>query len=148
MTASTVSKLVQKLREATKENSPQINRALTRIGNLVKNRAVLNARNKDIKGRTGALIGSINYNVGRNSVIVGPFGVRYARFHEYGAKLHPGAVRAMFAAMRRAGPPRPSKGVMTFSNGSATLKARPFLIPALRASRARVKAILREELLN
>lgn len=123
--------------------SEQTKRSLHLIGTMLRNRMVMEATRKRIVD-TGALRNSINYRIDGNSVTVGSFGVPYARFHEFGAVLHPGAVRAMFAAMKKRSGPRRSKGVMVFNkNGSATLRARPFVRPALDLERARILAILK-----
>jgi HK97 gp10 family phage protein len=132
-------------KKAFEPNSPEMRHALTRIGNTVVNRTVANIVSKRIVDQ-GALMNSITYKLAPDRVTIGSYGVRYARFHEFGAELHPGAVRAMFAAIRgRSGPRRPSKGVLEFRpDGSAKLKARPFLRPAFESERPRIEAIVRE----
>jgi phage gpG-like protein len=145
---SNIKTLIQKMterRKAMEPNSPELRAALTRIGVNISNRAKVNAIQKRVFDQ-GALVNSLGYVIDGSKVTIGSFGVRYARFHEFGANLHPGAVRAMFAAMReRGGPKRASKGVLTFKgDGSATLKARPYLMPAFETEKARTMAIIRE----
>lgn len=143
---SLVAKMSERLK-ALEPESPQMTKALNRIGVTLANRMIMTATQKRIID-TGALRASLNYRVEGNRVTAGSFGVRYARFHEFGAGLTPRAVRAMFAAMgKRGGPKRASKGVITFlGGGAAILKARPFVTPALELERARIQAIVREYL--
>ena len=141
-------KLIAKMvarQEAMEPSSEATRRALHRIGTTVVNRAKLKVVQERIIDQ-GALLNSLRYEISGNRVTIGSFGVRYARFHEYGAQLPPRAVRAMFASMRaRSGPKRAGKGVLTFnSSGGATMKARPFLAPAFEAERARILAIINE----
>lgn len=145
-------KVVQSLVDKIKKYEPdseQMNAALQRIGNILRNRMIMNATRQQIVN-TGALRNSLTYRVNKNTVIAGSFGVRYARFHEFGAYLHPAAVRAMFAAMGRQVKGKrkgQSKGVFT---GSPTtggyLRARPFVIPAFISSRNQILTIIKENL--
>lgn len=145
---SAADKLIKKIAERLGIRQPQDRRkreALTRIGLALRSRIIAEVKAKNIIN-DGGLIGSINYEIEGNRVIAGSFGIRYARFHEFGAHLHPRAVRAMFAAMnKRSGPKRPNKGVLKFhGDGSATLKARPFIRPSLVKEQATIMRILRE----
>jgi phage gpG-like protein len=106
---------------------------LHRIGNFLAN-------------EMDGLRNSIQHKVDGNEVRAGSFGVRYARFHEFGANLSPRAVRAMFANMSKH-PRRASKGVFVSTGGGAgRLKPRPFIRPAFRnrANQARIRAMVRD----
>lgn len=145
---SNIGELQKRMAQRLKEFEPRgkkATKALNLIGIALRNRMIMNATRQRIID-TGALRSSINYRIQGNTVIAGSFGVPYARFHEFGATLPPAAVRAMFAAMRkRSATRRPSKGVFQGNpRDGGTLKARPFVRPALEAERARILAILQE----
>lgn len=143
-----IGQLQKRMAQRLKELEPRgkkSTKALNLIGTVLRNRMIMNATRQRIVD-TGALRNSINYRINGNTVTVGSFGVPYARFHEFGATLPPAAVRAMFASMRkRSTVRRPSKGVFQGNpRDGGTLKARPFVVPALMMERARIRAILQE----
>lgn len=145
---SNIGELQKRMQKRLKELEPRgvkNVKALNLIGTVLRNRMIMNATRQRIVD-TGALRNSINYRINGSTVVVGSFGVPYARFHEFGASLPPAAVRAMFAAMRKRSPTRrPSKGVFQGNpRDGGTLKARPFVVPALMMERARIRAILQE----
>lgn len=128
--------------------SKQMNKALQMIGVTLQNRMIMNATQKRIID-TGALRASLRYRVDGNTVTAGSFGVPYARFHEFGANLPPNAVRAMFANMakRKRQKRHVSKGVFSGNvRDGGTLKARPFVMIALKQEQARIRAILAQYL--
>jgi len=145
-----ISNLSKRMEARIKALEPQGQKtvaALNKIGIVLRNRMVMEATRKRIVD-TGALRNSLTYKINGNTVTVGSFGVPYARFHEFGAKLNPAAVRAMFAAMRkRSKKPRPSKGVFVGDpKRGGTLRARPFVTPAITLERARIRSIINEAL--
>lgn len=136
-----LTEFISRLQTKTAElapDSPRLKEAFTRIGLMVSATAKLEARRQKI-GDTGRLINSIRYELftkgTTTGVDIGPFGTKYAKYHEYGAVLPPNAVRAMFAAMRQRSQFRPKvagKGVFTGNaQVGGRLKARPFMRPAL-----------------
>jgi len=145
---SNIGELQKRMQKRLKELEPRgvkNVKALNLIGTALRNRMIMEATRQRIVD-TGALRNSINYRINGNTVMVGSFGVPYARFHEFGASLPPAAVRAMFAAMRKRSPTRrPSKGVFQGNpRDGGTLKARPFVVPALKMESARIRAIIKE----
>lgn len=135
--------------KALEPKGVKVVKALNLIGTVLRNRMVMEATRQRIVD-TGALRNSINYRINGNKVTVGSYGVPYARFHEFGAKLPPAAVRAMFASMRkRSKTPRPSKGVFQGNpREGGTLRARPFVTPAIQLEQTRIRAILNEVFSN
>lgn len=142
---SQLEKRMQKRLKALEPRGAKTVKALNLIGTVLRNRMIMEATRQRIVD-TGALRASINYRVNGNTVTAGSFGVPYARFHEFGATLPPAAVRAMFAAMRkRSSVRRPSKGVFQGNaRDGGKLKARPFVMPALKLESARIRAIIKE----
>lgn len=120
---------------------------LARIGMRLQADMVMLATSQNIVD-TGALRQSLRYVLSGDSVEVGSFGVSYARFHEFGAKLTPAAVRAMFASMKkRSKLRRAGKGVFTSNGaGGGTLRARPYVRPSLRKNRAWIDAQIKDYL--
>lgn len=118
---------------------------LTRIGIKLQSAIVFNVTKENIVD-TGVLRQSIRFVLDGDSVEVGSFGVPYARFHEFGAKLTPAAVRAMFASMRkRSKIRRASKGVFSGNaQRGGTLRARPYVRPALRTQRAWIESQIKD----
>jgi hypothetical protein len=106
---------------------------LSRIGIKLSSEMAMNATRQNIVD-FGALRQSIKYQLEADSVTAGSFGVRYARYHEFGATLPPRAVRAMFASMKRRHPKgRQGKGVFKGNpRDGGTLRARPFVSPAFK----------------
>lgn len=116
---------------------------LHRIGMILRTEMIMNTVRKDIND-TGALRNSINYFIEGNSVIVGSFGVPYAKFHEYGANLGPAGLRAMFAAMRA----RRVVSAQRYRDKNVVigqrLRARPFVRPALQSKLGQIRTLLSE----
>lgn len=114
-----------------------------RIGMLLRTEMIMNTVRQDIND-TGALRNSINYFIEGNSVIVGSFGVPYAKFHEYGANLGPAGLRAMFAAMRA----RRAVSAQRYRDKNVVigqrLRARPFVRPALQSKLGQIRTLLSE----
>lgn len=144
--AKELSDTIAKKLEAVEPANPKFKSALYNVGLILRNRMIMEATRQRIVN-TGALRNSINFAVQGDKVIAGSFGVKYARFHEFGANLPPNAVRAMFANMRKMGgkKPRASKGI--FQGNAQTggkLLARPFVRTALTIERDRIRRELRK----
>jgi phage gpG-like protein len=138
---SNVEKLILKLNkmnEAVKPNSPEMQAAFYRIGLRVTTQAKLNII-KLGKVNTGRLLNSLRwewYSKGDVSGIrIGSFGIPYAGIHEFGGPITRANLRAMFA--NRVGKAKASKGIMVFEKGSETgyWVKKPFLIPAFKDNR-------------
>ena len=112
------------------------------IGNLVKNQAVDNITASGAVD-TGELRSKIQFIIeegaGISRVVVGAFGVKYARMVEFGGPFTDQMRKAMFATFRDRGKtPKPGKGII----GGGWYQARPFLGPAVRDSVPDVQEIL------
>ena len=129
-------------------DSEAMRRALSRIGNLAVAMAKRNAQNAKPAPifDSGNLINATRWEFveGQSTILVGTFGVKYARINEFGTKNFTDRQRrAMFANLReRGGPPRPSRGVIRGN----TWVARPYLGPAVLDNKAHYIDIMREEL--
>lgn len=114
-----------------------------RIGMILRTEMIMNTVRKDIND-TGALRNSINYYIEGNTVVVGSFGVPYAKFHEFGANLGPAGMRAMFAAMRA----RRASSAKRYRDKNVVvgqkLRARPFVRPALQSKLGQIRTLLAE----
>lgn len=114
-----------------------------RIGMILRTEMIMNTVRKDIND-TGALRNSINYYIEGNTVVVGSFGVPYAKFHEFGANLGPAGMRAMFAAMRA----RRSSSARRYRDKNVVvgqkLRARPFVRPALQSKLGQIRTLIAE----
>lgn len=118
--------------------SPRLKKALIDIGLVVRSAAMFEARRQKISD-SGTLINSIRYELFRKGneygVQVGPYGVKYAKYHEYGATMTPRAMRGMFAALRKRSQFRPNRASKNVVTGNAQtggrIRARPFMRPAI-----------------
>lgn len=87
-----IAKLMMKLQ--TSLVGPSLERALTRIGMLLEAKIKSNLSNKGMI-KSGALANSIKYEVSMypdnngGEVVVGSYGVKYARIQEYGTDILP-----------------------------------------------------------
>ena len=125
-------------------NSPAFRGALFRIGTTIRNQAVANITQSGAVDE-GLLRASISFKIESSRdlsrVIVGAFGIKYARMVEFGGAFTDQMRKAMFASfIERGKPKRPGKGVIT----SGQYKARPYLGPAVRQSSGEVKGILKD----
>lgn len=128
--------------KAFQPDSPEMNQALFAIGNLVSNQA---KRNLTAKGAvdTGVLRGRMNFRIekaeGISRVVVGAFGIKYARMVEYGGVMTKRQLAAMFASFRERGKkPKPGKGIIS----GMRYQGRPALTDALKESRPSILAML------
>lgn len=82
--------LIKRLREQQSfiSGGPEMQAALHRAGNLLRNAVTLSIRSSGLKVRTGSLLNAVNFEVGEADgkpyVAVSIDGVKYARVHEYG----------------------------------------------------------------
>ena len=123
---------------------PKVKQALFQVGTLVRNEAVRTITSKKIVDE-GFLRANMSFKVEQSQgvarVVVGAFGVKYARLVEYGGAFTDRQRRAMFASLREQGKLErnyKSKGVIVGNQ----YKARPFLTPASRKTLPQVKGIL------
>lgn len=125
-------------------NGQEYRAALFRIGSLMRNRAVA-IITKEGAVDEGILRASISFKIESSSdisrLIVGAFGIKYARMVEYGGAFTDQMRKAMFASFRDRGKPRkPGKGIIS----GGRYQARPFIGPAARQSLPEVKGILKD----
>lgn len=126
------------------DTSPEMASALFAIGQVIANNAKMRAT-RELAVDTGRYRARIAPRIERSSglmrVVVGPFGIKYARMIEYGGVMTRRQMRAMFAAMRDRGKrKRPGKGIIV--NGY--YHSRPIMGRALDESRPRITEILRK----
>jgi len=126
-------------------DSPKLKEALLRIGFLIENEAKRNIRRQGAID-TGSLLNSVQSHFfkdgDRTGIQVGSFGVPYAAINEFGGPFTDRQRRAMFAALRdrgKLGRDRVSKGVIS----GGTYRARPYLMPAVKAHKQRIIEIIR-----
>ena len=124
-------------------NGQEFRAALFRIGTLLRNRAVMEITRQGAVDE-GILRASISFKIEASQdisrVIVGAFGIKYARMVEHGGAFTDQMRKAMFASFRDRGKPRrPSKGIIV----GRRYRARPFIGPAITQSRGEVRGILR-----
>lgn len=124
-------------------DAPELRQALFAIGNLIANKAknrALRERAIDSNAYRSRIAFRIEKSAGLSRVVVGSFGVKYARMIEYGGVMTRRQMRAMFYAMRKAGKPRrPGKGII--ENGY--YHARPVMGRAFDESQPGIMSILR-----
>jgi hypothetical protein len=118
---------------AFKPDSPELLKALTEIGLRISSMAKLKATQQGIidSGNLRARIGYEFFKDGNNNGIrIGVFGVRYAAMNEFGGRVTPGMIRAIFAVKK--GKDYQPKGIIK----NMYWKPRPFLRPAFISNRA------------
>ena len=131
--AKEVLKRISEKNAAFKPDSPALVKALTEIGLRVTAIAKLKATNQRIidSGNLRARIGYEFFKEGNISGIrIGVFGVRYAAINEFGGRVTPGMIRAIFAIKK--GKKYKPKGIIK----DMYWKPRPFLRPAFVSNRA------------
>lgn len=144
--ATLISK-IQSMFRSVRPEDPRMRRLLERIGMNLESEIKTTITRKRIVD-SNFLRESIKYRVDGNAVTVGSFGVRYAKFHEFGATLSPAAVRAMFANMRRRSKKK-RKGKGVFRGNPKTggvLMARPFVRPSVEKLRPKIYDLIRAHL--
>ena len=138
---STAARFVKRLNKVSPD-SPEFRAVLFRIGTLIRNEAVDNLTRSGAID-SGVLRSSISFDIQGNQniqeVIVGAFGVRYARMVEFGGAFTDQMRKAMFASFNNRGkPPKTGKGIIQ----GGRYQARPYLGPAVRDSQEEVKGLL------
>lgn len=137
-------RIMARLKKLGNSDSPEVQSALNQIGNMVKNQAIANITQIGmVSAGGGHLRASMQYRTERANgvarVVIGPFGIPYARINEFGGVFTKQMRGAMFASFRERGlPPAAGKGIISGN----LWRARPYLIPALAACRPRIKKIL------
>lgn len=121
---------------------------LSRIGMLIVARAKINATRMGIVDR-GHLRASIQYRIIQHNdnmtLMVGSFGVPYAAMNHFGGPVSKQQIRRMFVELRKRGPRRAGKGIVTISkSGHGFWRARPFLSDAIKQSRGDIVQLLKE----
>jgi len=118
---------------------------LNRIGLRLTNRVKLNITRQKIID-SGKMRASTSFNITGNTLQVGIFGVKYAKFHEFGTKPSIKMARWIFANLKRRGN-RASKGVIEWGgsgkNRTARIKARPFFRPSIEQEKQYISDIIR-----
>jgi len=122
---------------------PKKRETLFKIGKVLRARMILNATVKRIVDQ-GGLRKSLNYEIDKDKLSVGSFGVPYAKYHEYGANLGPAGMRAMFAAIKKRHGKSSKRIVDKNVVVNGFLKARPFVAPALQSELSKIRRILAE----
>jgi hypothetical protein len=138
------SRVRRRLRRYTPEN-PAMRLAFNEIGILMTAEMRRNIKKKDIRLSNDLWL-SIGYNIFKRGkemgVEVGSRGIPYARINEFGSRnFTPQMRRAMMANLRRSGRllgPQASKNVIRGN----VYRARPYIRPAMKKHRKRIKKIL------
>lgn len=139
---------IAKIRATTGPQSIPLRGAYEKIGMVLSSEMKVAARKKRIIDK-GGLINSIGYeffNDGKKSGLrVGSFGIKYAKFHEYGTQWS----RKMWLYMmanRKSWGGKKSKGVLEKRMGGqgieARIKARPFIRPSIERNPKNRKFII------
>lgn len=122
-----------------------IERAMFKMGVLIKNQAKINIRNQGMI-QTRELLNSIGFKIEKNDgdfeLIIGAFNNNYAHIVEFGSNNITDRVRAaMFARMREQGiSKQPGKGIIQGN----VYRGRPFMRPALDGHTRQIMAFLRD----
>ena len=118
---------------------------LNRIGLRLTNRIKINITRQRIID-SGKMRASASFNITGSKLQVGIFGVKYAKFHEFGTKPSIKMARWIFANLKRRGK-RGSKGVIEWGgsgkNRTARIKARPFFRPSIEQEKQYISDIIR-----
>jgi len=101
MSIYTVIEKIKVMRQATDPSSPELKKALTRIGGVLQGTMRMNiVRMKAVDN--GGLLNSIQYQIDDQTLSVGSYGIPYAARNEYGGPMTHRQVAAMFYYMRQA----------------------------------------------
>lgn len=127
-----------------------------RIGTFLSKEMLINAQRQDIfmLGKTQSSITYEQYNVGyRTTIEAGVAGVPYARWIEFGTTnergTEPGLIlRRILENYKRAGKLKEGSGKGVFDKKTGTLRARPFIGPALENNVQTILQMIREEIQN
>lgn len=131
-----IEKLIAKLQRYNKKISS--NQILHRIGLRLTNRLKVEVTRLKIID-SGRLRNSINYKVSGEELDVGVFGVRYAKFHEFGTRPSTRMARFLLWKMRNERVKKPSKGVIEWGgygkNRTARIRPRPFFFNTIESEK-------------
>lgn len=142
--------------------------AMLRVATLIEAQAVLNIRTKLNRNSKGALRASIGHRFeSRNTLLVGSFGIPYARIHEFGGTITPKTARKLAIPINKEFEGRRARDVPGLFRGkgrsndilfkknadgsimaafvlkdSVTIPPRPYLAPAIRSTRQRAIGIM------
>jgi len=152
MSIYTVIEKIKVMRQATDPNSPELKKALTRIGGVLQGTMRMNiVRMKAVDN--GGLLNSIQYQIDDQTLSVGSYGIPYAARNEYGGPMTHRQVAAMFYYMRQASKltsvdksqKNAANPVVTVNqDGSGFWRPRPFIGDALKNKRDFVIRTLRK----
>ena len=101
MSIYTVIEKIKVMRQATDPSSPELKKALTRIGGVLQGTMRMNIIRMKAVGRNSGLLGSIQYHIDDQTLSVGSYGIPYAARNEYGGPMTHRQVAAMFYYMRQ-----------------------------------------------
>jgi hypothetical protein len=154
MSIYTVIEKIKVMRQATDPSSPELKKALTRIGGVLQGTMRMNiVRMKAVDN--GGLLNSIQYQIDDQTLSVGSYGIPYAARNEYGGPMTHRQVAAMFYYMRQASKltsvdksqknAAPEDRVVTVNpDGTGRWRPRPFIGDALKDKRDFVIRTLRK----
>ena len=151
MSIYTVIEKIKVMRQATDPSSPELKKALTRIGGVLQGTMRMNiVRMKAVDN--GGLLNSIQYQIDDQTLSVGSYGIPYAARNEYGGPMTHRQVAAMFYYMRQASKltsvdkaeKNSAYPVVTIHNGLGYWRPRPFIGDALKNKRDFVIRTLRK----
>jgi hypothetical protein len=152
MSIYTVIEKIKVMRQATDPSSPELKKALTRIGGVLQGTMRMNiVRMKAVDN--GGLLNSIQYQIDNQTLSVGSYGIPYAARNEYGGPMTHRQVAAMFYYMRQASKltsvdksQKNSTNPVVFisKDGLGYWRPRPFIGDALKNKRDFVIRTLRK----
>jgi hypothetical protein len=151
MSIYTVIEKIKVMRQATDPSSPELKKALTRIGGVLQGTMRMNVvRMKAVDN--GGLLNSIQYQIDDQTLSVGSYGITYAARNEFGGPMTHRQVAAMFYDMRQASKltsvdkaeKNSAYPVVTIHNGLGYWRPRPFIGDALKNKRDFVIRTLRK----
>jgi hypothetical protein len=152
MSIYTVIEKIKVMRQATDPSSPELKKALTRIGGVLQGTMRMNIVRMKAVGRNSGLLGSIQYHIDDQTLSVGSYGIPYAARNEYGGPMTHRQVAAMFYYMRQEAQltsvdisqKNAAYPVVTIHNGLGYWRPRPFIGDALKNKRDFVIRTLRK----
>jgi hypothetical protein len=155
MSIYTVIEKIKIMRQATDPSSPELKKALTRIGGVLQGTMRMNIVRMKAVGRNSGLLDSIQYHIDDQTLSVGSYGIPYAARNEYGGPMTHRQVAAMFYYMRQEAQltsvdisqknAAPEDRVVTVNpDGTGRWRPRPFIGDALKNKRDFVIRTLRK----
>lgn len=154
MSMYSVIEKIKLMRQAADPNSPELKKALTRIGGVLQGTMRMNIIRMKAVGRNSGLLGSIQYHIDDQTLSVGSYGIPYAARNEYGGPMTHRQVAAMFYYMRKESQltsvdisqKNAANPVVTVNpiDGSGFWRPRPFIGDTLKSKRAFIIRTLKE----